>query len=83
MANDKTIRESELAELIGMALQLQEIRAVPDDHRLSEREVVQIGENIGIPAQSWTRRCGRTTISAATCFGRLSARTCAMSCCGR
>ena len=50
MANDKTIRESELAELIGMALQLQEIRAVPDDHRLSEREVVQIGENIGIPA---------------------------------
>jgi hypothetical protein len=49
MAQERTIRESELAELIGMALHLQESGAV-EDHRLSDREVVQIGENIGIPA---------------------------------
>lgn len=50
MAQDRTIRESELAELIGMALHLQESGAGPEEHRLSDREVLQIGENIGIPS---------------------------------
>jgi hypothetical protein len=49
MRQEKTIRESELAELIGMALHLQESGSAPQDHQLSEREVLQIGENIGIP----------------------------------
>jgi hypothetical protein len=50
MAQERTIRESELAELIGMAMQLQESGAAAAEHRLSDHEVLQIGENIGIPA---------------------------------
>ena len=47
MAQERTIRESELPELIGMAMQLQESSSASlDEHRLSEREVLQIAENI-------------------------------------
>jgi hypothetical protein len=50
MGQEKTIREGDLAELIGMALHLQESRSAAQDHQLSEDEVLQIGEHIGIPA---------------------------------
>jgi hypothetical protein len=55
MTPERTIRESDLAELIGMALQLQESATAVEEHRLSDREVLQIGENIGIPGQVMDR----------------------------
>ncbi len=48
MSGERGIRESELAELIGIAMQLQERAEEPGEQRLSKGDLFQIGENLGI-----------------------------------